>query len=92
MIKQEEIDALRNDPEILASIYKGLQDFHLGHFFSHKLVFASLKGTGGRFYSRWYYRSIVNRKKFWWRLKAPWQRYISHRNCKTCLKYRMGAE
>lgn len=84
----EEIDALRNDPKILADIRRGLQDCHLGRMFSHKLVFASLKGTGGRFYSRWYYRSIINLKKFWWALKAPWQRYVSHRNCPVCSESR----
>ena len=39
MTTQEEIDALRNDPEFMADIRKGLQDAHLGHMFASKLVF-----------------------------------------------------
>lgn len=88
MTKQEEIDALRNDPKVLAMIHRGLHDAHLGHMFSHKLVFASLKGTGGRFYSRWFYRSIIEAKELWWVLKSPWQRYASHRNCLVCRRYK----
>ena len=73
--------------EFMASVRQGLRDCHLGYIFSHKLVFGALEGTGGRFYSRWYYRSIINLKKSWWRLKTPWQRFVSHRNCPYCIKF-----
>lgn len=87
MTKQEEIELMRNDPEILAGIRQGMHDFHLGHFFSSKQVFGSLKGTCGRFYSRWYYSSIVKLKEFWWWLKIPYQN-IKHRNCIHCKEFK----
>lgn len=90
MDKQEEIDLLRNDPEILASIREGLHDAHLGHMFNSKLVFKSMTGTNDNTLSRWFYRSIVNLKKLWWILKVPWQRLITHRNCSRCKEYRNG--
>lgn len=87
MTKQEEIEALRNDPEVLAGIREGLQDAHLGHVFSHRLVFGALKGIGGVFYKRWYFRTIINLKELWWWLKTPYQKF-AHRNCPKCKEYR----
>ena len=90
MINQEEIEMLRNDPEIMAGCLRGLHDAHLGHMFSHKLVFGCYKETGGRFYSRWYCRSVINLKKFWWVVQTPWQRLLTHRNCSYCKDWRLN--
>lgn len=84
MTKQDEIKALRDDPVVMAGIQHGLLDLHLGRVFSSKLVFGSLKGTGGLFHKRWYFRSIINLKKSWWIVKTPWQKLVTHRNCTTC--------
>ena len=81
----KEIQALREDSEVLEGIRQGLHDCHLGHMFSHRLVSGALEGTGGRF--RLYYRLIINLKKFWWRLKTPYQSY-QHRNCPHCREFK----
>lgn len=86
MGRQALINELQEDPEFIAGIKSGMHDLHLGHMFSHKLVFGSLDSTGGRFWR--YYWLIVNLKELWWRIKAPYQRLISHRTCSQCKEYR----
>ena len=64
-------------------IRQGLYDYHLGHIFPARLVFASLDGG----ILRLLYRFTINLKKFWWNVKRPYQR-LTHRDCPTCIKFR----
>lgn len=85
--KEQWVDELLNDPKVLASIRQGMYECHLGRMFSHKLVFGSLKGTGGWFYKRWCFRLVINLKKLWWCLETPYQNY-QHRDCAYCAKFK----
>jgi len=86
MTKQEEIEILRNDPEFMDGIKRGMHDCHLGHMFSHKQVFGSLKGTGGKF--RLYFRLIVSLKQLWWWIKTPYQNF-QHKDCIHCKEFKI---
>ena len=85
-LTQEEIEFMRNDPETIAGIKAGMHDNHLGRMFSHKEVFYSLEE---KLLPRMYYGIIVSLKKYWWRVKLPYQRFVSHRTCPHCVEHRL---
>ena len=54
---------------------RGLLDCHFGRIFTHNEVFST----------KLRYRIGTQRKRFWWRIKRPFQ-LIAHRNCPYCKK------
>ena len=84
MITNEEIQALCEDPEVMADIRAGLHDGHLGKSFSGRIVFGSYDGF---LLKRWFYRTCINAKKLWWVIKKPYWA-ITHRNCPTCIRHK----
>ncbi len=85
MNKQTIVDESEYSSEFLNDIKRGMHDHHLGHMFSGRLVWGSFKSTGGRLWV--WYRFMVGCKLIWWRIKMPWQKLVTHRNCPQCIEY-----